>query len=258
VELVRGAARPVVVRRGAAPARLERGVPIGSPIQALLLNIYLTPLDRLLEAVPGSFYARYGDDLIFCHPDHGVARRQARVIDEQLRELGLVADNEKRDDVYLTGPGRPSADWPESAGRSWFEYLGCRVYFGGQLGLKKRKMRHLLTDLRARLRATRRMLPGLDVEGRAAAAVGVVNRALDPRDLLHNPYVPLLRGVVNDRRQLREIDYLIALKVAETVTGVRGPRAFRRLPYRELRRRYGLVSLVASRNRRPSRRRRAP
>jgi hypothetical protein len=57
-----------------------------------------------------------------------------------------------------------------------------------------------------------------------------------------------LRGAVDDRRQLGELDHLIARAVAEALTGRRGPRAFREISWRALRREAGLPSLVAARN----------
>jgi hypothetical protein len=83
----------------------------------------------------------------------------------------------------------------------------------------------------------------------------VVERALDPRSALTQQRSAIaLRRVVTDRRQLRQLDYWIARIVVKSLTGRRDARAFREIPYRTLRRDWGLVSLVAARNRRPARR----
>jgi hypothetical protein len=86
-----------------------------------------------------------------------------------------------------------------------------------------------------------------DQAGRAVCAV--VNRALDPRSALtQQKSAVLLRRVVSDRRQLEQLDYWIARLVVKSLTGRRDVRAFREIPYRKLRRDWGLVSLVAERN----------
>ena len=53
--------------------------------------------------------------------------------------------------------------------------------------------------------------------------------------------------LVSDRRQLAELDRLLALWIAEAVSQRAGVRAFRDLPWRRLRA-LGLQSLVKARN----------
>ena len=93
-------------------------------------------------------------------------------------------------------------------------------------------------------------LKGREQAGRAVCSV--VGRALDPRSALTQQRSAIaLRRVVTDRRQLRQLDYWIARIVVKALTGRRDARGFREVPYRKLRREWGLVSLVAARNRRP-------
>jgi hypothetical protein len=54
---------------------------------------------------------------------------------------------------------------------------------------------------------------------------------------------------VTDRTQLRQLDHEIARIVIEAATGAKGTRAFRTVPYRTVRRGWGLVSLEHARNR---------
>jgi hypothetical protein len=81
---------------------------------------------------------------------------------------------------------------------------------------------------------------------------------------LFNPTYPTalrqaeaLRHMVTDRSQLRDLDYRVALIIAELVAGRRGPRAFRIVAYAELRR-CGLPSLAAQRDRKPGLKLEAP
>jgi hypothetical protein len=247
--LARGALRPEVhTRPGDVAPRI--GVPTGSPVQPLACNLYLSTVDRLLENIDGGFYARFGDDMLFVHPDASVARRAAFDVDRIVRGLGLEVKAEKRRDYYLTDPGRPSHDWPESKPTSHFDYLGFRLTLEGRVGLKAEKSRRLLRALRARIRAAARTLGTADsAEARAATLCAVVHRALDPSSPLADPAAGVLRYVVTDRGQLKYLDHALALAIAEAVAGRRGPRAFRDVPHRSLRTESGLPSLVVNRNR---------
>lgn len=224
------------------------GVPTGSPVQTVACNLYLSAVDRLAESVPGAFYARYGDDMLFCHPDAGVAQDMATHMDATVERLRLRMKPEKRRTHYLTGPGRASPLWPESRATSRLDYLGFRLSLSGDVSLKAEKSRRLLRELGLRARCAAAAAPGDAVdEARTRIVCSAVARALDPGSPLGDPAAAVLRYVVSDRAHLRELDYAIALSVAEALSGKRGPRAFRWAPYRMLRE-HGLPSLVAARN----------
>jgi hypothetical protein len=225
------------------------GLPMGQPISSVVANLYLGPLDRALQDVPGGFYARYGDDFLFAHPDAGLAQEAAARSDERLRELSLTVNEKKRQTFYLTPPGRPSGDWPEAKGSPWVHFLGTHVSAGGTVGVDKKKVGALLSEISERLDQTVRTRTVFDLDQLGRSVCSVVNRALDPRSALtQQRSAVLLRRVVTDRKQLQQIDYSIARMVAEAVSGRRGPRAFRDVPYRRMREDWGLVSLVAERN----------
>jgi hypothetical protein len=81
----------------------------------------------------------------------------------------------------------------------------------------------------------------------AQVLVDVVNQSLSIDAPLATDYAPLLASMVSDRRQLVELDRLLALWIAEAVSQRAGVRAFRDLPWRRLRA-LGLQSLVKARN----------
>ena len=70
----------------------------------------------------------------------------------------------------------------------------------------------------------------------------------DPSSPFAHAYAGLLRAVVTDRRQLAQLDHLLALAVAAAAGERPGVRAFREAPPRQLRA-WGLPSLVDARNR---------
>jgi hypothetical protein len=247
MEWLRAAFRPPL-RRGEWLEVLERGVPTGSPLQPLACNLYLGPLDALCEAVPGAFYARYGDDVLFAHPALEVALQSAERMDDCVSQLGLRLNPDKSGMFYFTQPGRPAHD-PRFRGVPAIDHLGVRVDFRGAFGLPRVKQRRLLSDVRARLRATRKLLAASPAAERAPVLGAVARAVLSPRSLLANDVADELARVVDDRSCLRQLDYRLARLMAASLTGDSSPRALRRFPPRRVRRETGLGSLVAARHR---------
>ena len=253
-EVVRAVVRPAIVgERDADPPR-ERGVPTGQPISCVLFNLYLRDVDHELAAIPGSFYTRYSDDVLFAHPDPRTVQAAATILEERVAALGLTLNARKSRDLYLTHAGHASTAWPAAKGAQHVPLLGLRVGADGTVGLDASKAREVVRDVRRRAWAAAAATSEPDEAARLACAV--VRRALDPGDMQAAARAaPLLRHVVTDRLQLGELDRRIAGEVAGVLVGDRTVRAFRALPPSVLRENYGLPSLVAQRN---GRRRRAP
>jgi hypothetical protein len=234
--LVQRALRPIVHGMDGSSGRRERGVPTGSPLQPAICNLYLTPLDQALGAVEGGFYGRFGDDLLFAHPDASIARGSLGTLERRLGERGLKSGEAKRDLSFFSATGRPGADWPEARGAQHVFYLGARLDFSGRVGLHPRKFRDLLLALKRRVTSADELLAQHELERdeRLRLLCSVVNATLDPRSLTADRRAVAL-AATSDRSQLAELDYLIALFIAERVSQRRGPRAFRDVPYHELR-----------------------
>jgi hypothetical protein len=256
---LQAAFRPAVVDDAGAETLPDRGIPTGSALQPSACNLYLTPIDRLLESVPGGFYARYGDDILFAHPDPACVRPLEHALDRELEALELAWSSHKCAALFFNLAGRrPELQDAEFAGASALDYLGLRIDFHGVVGLKREKSRRLLRDLKSRLAQTDRLLRSAADAERGHDLCAVVNAALDPDHPSANPCAPALRHLVSDRAQLRDLDYKIALLVAQQLASRHGVRAFRSHAPRALRTQLGLVSLVSSRNRVGRRRERLP
>jgi hypothetical protein len=223
------------------------GLPMGSPAATSLLNLYLRPIDRALDAL-GGFYARFGDDLLFAHADPDRVRAAARAVDEGLAARGLSINEKKRRTLFFNGAARPSAAWPEAIGAAEVRFLGASVRFDGSTALPRDKWRELLLELRRRLARCRALLVDAPLEVRGPALCAVVNETLDPRSALAHRHATLLHTLVSDRHQLAELDYRAARLVAEMLTGEPSVRALRRVPWRRMRNDFGLASQVALRN----------
>jgi hypothetical protein len=247
--LVEQTIRPEVHELGGGLAMRIRGVPTGQPISCVLFNLYLNGLDHALTAIPGGFYARYSDDLLFAHPDAKTAKHAAATIDARVRELDLTIKDEKAENLYLTGAGRSSDAWEETRGTTSVEFVGTTVSGSGTVALNRKKVRRVLRELERRVlrsAASVRRANGSDA-GRAVCSV--INQALEEKPgPFQQASASLIRRAITDRSQLAQIDYLLARMAVKAVTGDGSVRAFRRVPYRTVREVWGLTSLQHARN----------
>lgn len=248
-KVVKNVVRPEFFTPEGAQAHLIRGVPTGLPISCVLFNLYLSEFDHELDSIPGSFYARYSDDILFAHPDVDLVREVDDRIRRLLSELGLRANEEKSRTHYLTGPGRPSHSWDEAKGTSRVTFLGMAITGDGTVGLGRKKKRRLLRDLKRRACRTTATLRSRDQDELGRTVCGVLNQAIECGIPAVQPRsAPLVLRMVTDRQQLRQLDYSIARIAVRAVSGDSGVRAFRKIPYRKLREEWGLTSLLHTRN----------
>jgi hypothetical protein len=248
--LLRRALRPLVLRQDGTLEPLERGVPMGSPLQPSICNLYLDALDRTLEALPGGFYARFGDDMLFAHESSEEARAASEHVARLLGELHLELNASKSRDLYWNGAGRPSAEptSPLERGTTHIEYLGQRLAFDGGVALSQKKLRRIRSELGARIVQSELLLREIPLAERAHALSGAVASALDPTSHAALALAPELAKACDDRRLLAQLDHWLTRTLSEALSGRRGARAFRSAPPRFWRA-HGLISLVARRDR---------
>jgi len=247
-----GAPPLVAVAPAPPPAGVERrGLLFGAPTTNVLANLYLAPLDAQMDAVPGLLYARFGDDVFCAHEELAVLRAVQASLEALLSARGLRLNQRKVRVLFWNGAGRRSPSAPQIEGAREVAFVGGAVSFDGGVALSPRKWSALVGDLRTRVRRTAAVMrasspPPGDSE-LAQVLVDVVNQSLSIDAPMATDYAPLLAGLVSDRRQLAELDRLMALWIAEAVSQRAGARAFRGLPWRRVRA-LGLKSLVKERN----------
>ena len=241
--------RPELYELGGGLAMRLRGVPTGQPISCVLFNLYLNELDHTLAAIPGGFYARYSDDLLFAHPDADKAKRAAATIDAHVRELDLCIKDEKAENLYLTGAGRRSDTWEDARGTTSVQFVGTIVSGSGTVALNRKKLRRVLRELERRTLRCAASVRRANGTQTGRAVCSVINEALDERPgPFQQASASLIRRAVTDRDQLSQIDYWLARMAVRAVTGDGGVRAFRRVSYKKVREEWGLVSLEHARN----------
>ena len=246
IQLFTRALRPELEWKDAPGSfHLRYGVPTGSPLQPLILNLYLGILDRYFEEQlvdsPHAIYCRYGDDFFFAHPD---PRRLQEITAGFLRNVSAL-ELEVRADKLQT------FRWSGSGfqGRQTVPFLGYEIHFNGTLRIHSKKQAVLQRHLNRIVRKTLAVLPDLPLEERLSAVARGLERAYGIRSGHPHPYMDKLMGLGNDRGQLLQLDHEVCLTLAETITGKRGPRAFRSMRKKTLFQNHGIPSLIAKRNR---------
>lgn len=96
-----------------------KGIPQGSPISAVLSNIYMFETDIILNQFAtdhGGLYRRYCDDILFVMPTIELRDQAKQMIEAKLSELRLEFNPGKTEEIYF-GPERPITGKP-------LQYLG--------------------------------------------------------------------------------------------------------------------------------------
>jgi|GEM_PF-6165887 len=243
--------RPDLEWKGTPGAfQLLYGIPTGSPLQPLMLNLYLSELDRYFEdelkKEPHALYCRYGDDFFFAHPDQARFEEIKAGFFAKVRELELETRPEKIQSFRWSGSGYQ--------GRASVEFLGYELHFNGALRINRKKQALLLKHLKRIAKRTFEVLSDLPLEERITEVKKGLERAYGIKQADHarrgrHPYLDKVLSLANDRGQLLELDHEVLKIVAELASGQKGPRAFRRFRKRTLLQTHRIPSLVGYRNR---------
>lgn len=246
-DLITGLARPVVHDADADFVRLN-GVAMGTPLVPLLSNLAVTPMDRAILDVDGTFYARFNDDFIVAHPDLDAIREADRRIDSLTAQLGVKRKAAKEIRTALSGTGLPYAGDSAYRGGNRIDCLGLSVSHSGTLTVGPHRLRRFIRRVCDRITGATGALDGLAIPERARHLVTSANVMLDTSSPFAVPGLAALLDTTTDRGVLKDIDFRIARAIVQAATGRPGTRGFRILPPHVLRGELGLVSLVNLRN----------
>ncbi len=224
------------------------GIATGSPISTFLFNFYLMNLDDKLSKDGSGFYARYGDDIIYIDTDPNKVEEVLKTINETLCVLKLNVHPDKTEKYFLNVAGRKSGKLEGEKGTTEISYLGCKVNFHGTVSLNSKKVSKLLRELKNRVKRSLQQIDSKDMDERGQILCSIINKGMDPKSSLKLPYVDYLKLIINDRVQLKHLDYFIALIIAQGLAGVKTVKAFRKVPYKKMRQEWKLQSLVFGRN----------
>jgi retron-type reverse transcriptase len=217
------------------------GIPTGQAITAILYNYYIYKLDHAVTALPDVMYVRYSDDILIAHHDYSVIKKAQEIITKELLSQRLRS-NKKKTESYFFTPSSKESDKEGFVHTNVLNYLGYRITAKGIFSLSSARQTRFLKSFQLQISNTFNLL-----KKRTPRVLRVliqsINKSIEDAVIS----IPDIRALVlqtTDYAQLKHMDYLIALYIAEGYTGLKGPRAFRRLSYRLLRSRYHLKSLA--------------
>ncbi|MGL5742026.1 MAG: hypothetical protein ACRCXC_05500 [Legionella sp.] len=101
----------------------------------------------------------------------------------------------------------------------------------------------MLYRIKQRLTNAAKILAYLPLEDKGYALCQIANRLLDVNSPIREPAVKRIMQEVTHRGSLKQMEYTIALTLAELLSNTKGARAFRKVAYATLRNRWNLISL---------------
>ncbi len=216
------------------------GIPFGAAIACAFANIYLTELDREIEAIPDLHYFRYADDLLVLAPSPEAAREAVEGLDRNIERLRLRFKPSLQANLALGSTAE--TDLPFVVAKH-FRHLGLLFQSGGGVALSRDKSRKVQNLFRfAFRRASRRWKRLADPRTRAQSLVNTVVETLE-RGVRNVAILDYYLKHVDDEAQLRRLDRWLAEEVLSRVFGGHRKGNFRRLGFEQLRA-MGLPSLV--------------
>lgn len=219
----------------------EQGIPFGTPIACFFANLYLTPLDRGLDAIPNLHYFRYADDILFFSGQRDSVEQAKDFFDQALTGLHLSSKSSHEQQILLSAGRVSEVGFLAS---SSVRHLGLEFHADGGIRLSRDKFRKLTNLFRFTFRRKRSKFARiLDYHKRAQFAIDLA------KDVVHESVrnvaiIDYYLKHVNDEQQLRLLDRWLAEEVLSLAfRGGHKKRYFRLLPYQTLRA-MGLPSLV--------------
>lgn len=207
----------------------KKGVMAGMPYAVFLANVFLTPLDRIFEQVPGVIYCRYSDDIVIFSKDKETLDQAKIMLHDYLRDCDLEINQDKE---IETLPGEP------------WTFLGFECD-GKTIDVSKVSVQKLKSKMRRKAKALRRWAEVNGKEGWMAARAFIkhFNKKLYTSDSNCEVnwswwYFPL----ITTDRSLKQIDSFMQDCIRYIVAGKRTKSRFdtRYSQMKEL----GLLSLV--------------
>lgn len=221
------------------------GAPTGSAIITFINNLYAHEIDRSMSKDSSMFYARYCDDILICHSDKSVVEAAKSTLMKKIHEINLRV-NPKKDFTCRLSTSGYSEDklYP---GTNRFDYLGYSVTGAGLICLSKPRQRKFLRLMFRRIDDLYLAADTKDVDKLGRLIAQSINDFYT-KFLIGEQSAKCIIRESSDHGHLKNLDYLIALHIAEKLARTDGVRAFRKVSYQTIRNSYGLLSLVNLRN----------
>ena len=214
------------------------GIPTGLALTPVISNLYGVDLDQVALSDPDLFYRRYGDDIILGAKD---ARNLLEVwpkLEKVAKSLSLEFHPEKTKRLLWSRNGFTKTDTPEFKGTQYLDFLGFQLQFKKGLRLNAEKMQELRTGWVGRILRTRNQLESeyihASFDEKAKILVQVTNEYFSPQSTDLNGRIHDLYQWVDDQGQLKELEDFTARVLTQTISGIKGCRAYSKISWKEL------------------------
>jgi Retron-type reverse transcriptase len=221
--------------------RASVGVPFGCASACVLANIYLTQLDRTLEArAPNARFFRYADDILALSPTREAAIACEHTLEHTLKELGLESKGSHEANFVI---GMPARDEERFEQVKEFRHLGLLFRTDGRVALSRDKSRKIQNLFRFAFRRRRRQWLPLRVPEQRARLLSAIAAEVMDNSVRNVAILDYYLKHVDDEEQLRMLDRWLAEEILSLSLGGHKKGHFRRIGFTDLRA-MGLPSLV--------------
>ena len=131
----------------------KKGVMAGMPYAVFLANVFLTPLDRMFEQIPGVVYCRYSDDIVLFSKDKDTLEDAKTILLNHLTSCNLEINTDKEIET------RPGESWT---------FLGFECD-GKTIDVSKVSVQKLKSKMKRKAKALRRWAEVNNKDGWMAA-----------------------------------------------------------------------------------------
>jgi retron-type reverse transcriptase len=214
----------------------EIGIPFGSAIACTLSNIFLTELDKKMDAYNVRYF-RYADDVLIAGSDESEVRRAADCFDSSVVALDLKLKPSHSEDF--------SFDDHETFEKvRKFKYLGLEYTTDGLVRLSVEKQRKIMNLFKKETKSKKAAMRKVKtVDEKLAIIVPAINDVIKDR-IRSAAIIDYYLKHVTDELQLKNMDRLLAERVISSITGKPFRKGhFRIVSYGKLRE-LGMPSLV--------------
>lgn len=249
MSLLKSAIHPLIKTEELTYYQKYVGSPTGSPLGPLVYNLYGVDFDSQLAAIPQLFYARYCDDIILAHHDTKILLEADQLLSDLLDNHFLKRNLHKDQRTYLTRAGKAHSEDPITwRGSNKIEYLGLAINRYGNISITQKHMNRLLGTLVQRVSNCHDLLINHTLQEKCHHLCQLIKQLAHRDNEFQSTQLASLLQNCDDRRVLKQIDFFIAQIIAEKISGKKGVQAFRKISYKKLRQKYGLISLVNMKN----------
>jgi len=220
------------------------GLPTGMPINCILENIFLMPMDNVINKMPEVFYMRYGDDILAISTSYNKIIEVRKKMDIILNKLGLYWNNKKCDNYIMVKNKHEyikrynKIDQIEFTIVDKITQLGVSVNYIGNVNIAPDKISIIRKQLKYILNRANYQARSINFnnEERLKYLIFFANTFFADNEVLFRKIeMTYFLSVVTTDRFVIEFDKWVAMCILSVFYGRFSKTNFRKTPYKKLR-----------------------